>query len=119
MPKEKFDMFLLKDRMKKEILRINNQYDYNDTKPPNGRDLNLVSFGQKKDYNELWEIAKHKLIPYIIKGVIKEKDAITALNECCKERKGKYKRDDFYKSLTDKLNVPITRTEPEGIPDVD
>jgi hypothetical protein len=89
------------------IADINANYTYEDTTAGGKADAPLVSCGQHGGYNELGNILKVKLQPYIDSGKITKQAALNALSECCEEIENPRKREDFYAALTEKLGVTI------------
>ena len=91
----------------KTIQDINKQYSYKDENPGGKGDDSLVSCARCEEYNELKYIYDKKLQPFIEDGELTKQEAITALEETCKELKNPTNRADFYKKLSDKLSVEI------------
>ncbi|CEI52860.1 MULTISPECIES: hypothetical protein [Acinetobacter] len=91
----------------KTIQDINKQYNYEDGNPGGEKDGPLVSCGQCNGYNELEYIYNEKLLPLIEDDEFTEQEAITALEETCKELKNPRNRTDFYNKLSKKLGVVI------------
>lgn len=89
------------------IKKINDQYDYKDEHPYGKGDSHKVSCGQANGYNELQYIYDEKLALSVAVGHITEKEAIKALCEACKNLPNPRSREDFYKYLSNKLNIQI------------
>ncbi|TNL53298.1 hypothetical protein [Acinetobacter bereziniae] len=91
----------------KTIQEINSQYNYKDENPGGKGDSSLVSCAQCEGYNELQYIYEEKLQPFITNRKFTEQEAITALEETCKELENPRSRTDFYNKLSKKLGVVI------------
>jgi len=103
---------------KVDIDKISERYHYKDEKPNGEQDSKLVACGQCQkngnSYSELEYIFEHDLYPLIQAGLIKQEQAIRALDKACKELPVRKERTEFHQFLADTLGQAVGKATPKS-----